>query len=303
MIRNRSTRVIQTTLLLAAFVVACVASDEQNVYETPDAAVKALLQALATDDLEALVEIFGADYREMIYEPARDDARQDRALITEHAKTEGTRLDAVSEKKLILMIGELDWPFPVPLVNDEKGWRFDTEAGLEEIANRRIGENEINAINVARVYGEAQNEYASEDRDGDLVLEYAQRLVSTPGKRDGLFWPVDEDSDEEPSPFGPLVAEAQAELPGYERGDPFMGYFFKVLTRQGPNPPGGEFDYIIDGNMTAGFALVAFPAEHGKSGVMTFIVSRQGTILQKDLGPFPGMDRYDPDESWSAVSE
>jgi hypothetical protein len=265
--------------------------------------VEALLEALATDDLDGLNKIFGPEFREALLKADREDAKRDRAVISEHAEREGTRLSEVSESEQTLLIGEGDWPFPMPLVRDEKGWRFDTAAGLEEIADRRVGENETNAITVARVYAEAQEEYARKDRDGDQVLEYAQRLLSTPGQRDGLFWPVEEGSDEELSPFGPMIAEAKEAQPDSERTDPFKGYFFKILTRQGPNPPGGEYDYVINGNMIAGFALVAFPAEHGKSGVMTFVVSHQGTVCQKDLGPFPGMDRYDPDSNWSAVAE
>jgi hypothetical protein len=289
--------------LLAAFVVASAASAEQRIFDTPDAAVKGLIEAIAADDIDALSRIFGTEYRETLLDTDREDAKHDRAVISDHAKREGTRLSEVSKNKRIVLIGEVNWPFPVPLVRVKKGWRFDTEEGLEEIANRRVGENETTAIKVARVYGKAQRQYASEDRDGDLVLEYAQRLVSTPGKRDGLFWPIDEKSDEEPSPFGPMSAKAREAQPGYETGDPFKGYFFKILTRQGPNPPGGEFDYILNGNMIAGFALVAYPAEYGESGVMTFVVSHQGNVYEKDLGPFPGMDRYDPDSSWSPVDE
>ena len=303
MLRIRSTRLIRDTLLLAAIVLACDASGAQRIFETPDAAVQALRQALAADDVDELIQIFGPESREALFQADQEDAKRDRALISEHAEREGVRLSPISESESLLLIGEKDWPFPMPLVRDERGWRFDTTAGLEEIADRRVGENETNAIAVARVYGDAQREYASEDRDGDLVLEYAQRAVSTPGQRDGLFWPVEEGSNEELSPFGPLVAEVFEEQPDHERGDPFKGYFFKILTRQGPNPPGGEFDYIINGNMIAGFALVAFPAEHGETGVMTFVVSHQGTVYEKDIGPFPGMDRYDPDASWSAVTE
>jgi hypothetical protein len=294
---------IQNALLLATLVVACDASGAQRVFDTPDAAVEALLKALATDDLDELSMIFGPEFREKLFESDREDARYDRALISEHAEREGTRLSEISESEQKLLIGESDWPFPMPLVRDENGWRFDTAEGLEEIADRRVGENETNAITIARVYAEAQEEYAREDRDGDLVREYAQRLLSTPGQRDGLFWPVVEGSEEELSPFGPLIAEAREVQPDHERGEPFKGYLFRILTRQGPNPPGGEYDYIINGNMIAGFALVAFPAEHGKSGVMTFVVSHQGTVYEKDLGRFPGMDRYDPDSSWSAVAE
>jgi hypothetical protein len=302
--RIRSARFIRNTLLLAACVVACDASgDQQRVFDTPEAAVQALIEAFAADDRDELRRIFGPERTELLRDADREDAKSDRALISDHAKREGTRFEEISEDERILLIGEKDWPFPVPLVREEAGWRFDTAAGLEEIADRRVGENETTAITVARVYGEAQKEYAREDRDGDLVLEYAQRLISTPGKRDGLFWPVDEGSDEELSPFGPLIAEAREAQPDYERGEPFKGYFFEILTRQGPNPPGGEFDYIINGNMIAGFSLVAFPGDYGKTGVMTFVVSHQGTVFQKDLGPFPGMDRYDPDSSWTAVAD
>ncbi len=301
--RIRSARLIQNALLLATLVVACDASGAQRVFDTPDAAVEALLKALATDDLDELSMIFGPEFREKLFESDREDARYDRALISEHAEREGTRLSEISESEQKLLIGESDWPFPMPLVRDENAWRFDTAEGLEEIADRRVGENETNAITIARVYAEAQEEYAREDRDGDLVREYAQRLLSTPGQRDGLFWPVVEGSEQELSPFGPLIAEAREAEPDHERGEPFKGYLFEILTRQGPNPPGGEYDYIINGNMIAGFALVALPAEHGKSGVMTFVVSHQGTVYEKDLGPFPGMDRYDPDSNWSAVAE
>jgi len=301
--RIRSASLIQNALLLVAFVVACSASGTQRVFDTPDAAVEALLEALAADDLDELNRIFGPELREMLLEADQEDAKRDRAVISDHAKREGTRLNEISESEQMLLIGEVDWPFPMPLVRDEKGWHFDTAEGLEEIADRRVGENEANAIAVARVYAEAQEAYAREDRDGDLVLEYAQRLVSTPGQRDGLYWSVEEGSDEELSPFGPLIAEAREAEPDRERSDPFKGYFFEILTRQGPNPPGGEYDYIVNGNMIAGFALVAFPAEYGESGVMTIVVSQQGTVFQKDIGPFPGMDRYDPDSSWSAVDE
>jgi hypothetical protein len=299
----RSARMIRNTLLLAAFVVACDASGAQRVFDAPDAAVDALLEALAADDIDEIGRIFGPEFEEYLLEGDREDSKHARAVISEHAERGGTRLSEVSENRQILLIGALDWPFPMPLVRDTDAWRFDTAEGLEEMADRRVGGNEGNAIAIARVYAEAQEEYASKDRDGDLVREYAQRLISTPGQRDGLFWPVDEGSDDELSPFGPLIAEAREVQPGRERGDPFKGYFFKILTRQGPNPPGGEFDYIINGNMIAGFALVAFPAEYEKSGVMTFVVSHQGTVFQKDLGPFPGMDRYDPDSSWSVVAE
>jgi hypothetical protein len=193
------------------------------------------------------------------------------------------------------------------------GWFFDTDAGKDELLNRRIGNNELGTIPVMREYVDAQREYASSDHDGDQVLEYAQRLVSSPGKEDGLYWPPAYDGDV--SPFGPLVAYAQVE--GYspelreedetERG-PFHGYYFKVLTRQGKHAPGGKYNYVVNGNMIAGFAMVAWPAEYGGSGVMTFVVNQQGRVYQKDLGPATAkiarkMSAYDPDPTWKVARE
>ena len=172
--------------------------------------------------------------------------------------------------------------------------------------NRRIGRNELNAISVARAYVAAQREYARLDRDGDRVLEYATRVSSRPERRDGLFWEVRD--GEPPSPFGPLVADARGYLEGRDPGDPYRGYYFKVLTRQGLNPPGGRYDYVINGNMIGGFALVAFPADYGNSGITTFVVSHQGEVLQKDLGEDTrliagAMQEYDPDETWLPVED
>jgi hypothetical protein len=191
-------------------------------------------------------------------------------------------------------------------------WLFDTAAGKEEIRNRRIGKNELAVLESMRAYVDAQREYASRDRDEDEVLEYAQRLASSPGTKDGLFWPPDLDG--EISPLGPLVAEAQGE--GYamrskrndEAREPFHGYYFQILTRQGKHAPGGRYDYVINGNMIGGFALLAWPAEYGHSGIMTFVVNQQGRVYQKDLGP--GTDKmvrkitaYDPDGSWELSPE
>ncbi len=209
--------------------------------------------------------------------------------------------------KCVLEVGTNFWPFPVPIVKQGGRWFFDTEAGKEEILSRRIGKNELAVLQVVRAYVDAQREYASRDRNGDEVLEYAQRLASTPGTKDGLFWPPDLDG--EISPLGPMVAEAQGA--GYEmkgKGsdttrEPFRGYFFKILTRQGKHAPGGKYDYIINGHMIGGFALVAWPAEYGESGIMTFIVNQQGRVYQRDLGAKTGklaaaMKVYDPDSSW-----
>jgi hypothetical protein len=195
----------------------------------------------------------------------------------------------------------------VPLIREAGGWYFDTEAGKQEILSRRIGKNELATLQVVRAYVDAQREYASRDRDGDEVLEYAQKLGSTAGRRDGLYWASDFDG--QVSPLGPLVAQAHGEGYALEaKGDdalrePFHGYYFKILIGQGKHAPGGKYDYIINGNMIGGFGLVAWPAEYGESGIMTFIVNQQGRVYQKDLGPKTGklaatISRYDPDGSW-----
>jgi hypothetical protein len=217
------------------------------------------------------------------------------------------RLLEESATRRVLEVGVNAWPFPIPLVQRDGQWVFDTAAGKEELLNRRIGRNELAVLNVMRVYVEAQREYASRDRDGDAVLEYAQRMGSSFGARDGLFWPPTLDG--ELSPLGPLVARAQTEgyvLDGAEESEarePFHGYYFKLLTRQGKHAPGGKYDYVINGNMIGGFALVAWPADYRESGVMSFIVNQQGRVYQRDLGADTAktasrMKAYDPAPGW-----
>ena len=218
-----------------------------------------------------------------------------------------TVLARESSSKYVLEAGTNNWPFPIPIVLQNGRWSFDTTGGREELLNRRIGKNELAVLEVMRAYVDAQRDYARFDRDGDHVLEYAQRLASSPGTKDGLYWPPDLYGQE--SPFGPFVAHAQAE--GYFGDDPidkfspqpFEGYFFKILTRQGKHAPGGKYNYIINGNMIGGFALVAWPAEYGESGIMTFIVNQQGRVYQKDFGSDTTkvarkITTYDPDPSW-----
>ena len=202
-----------------------------------------------------------------------------------------------------LVLGKEEWPFPMPLVRGEDGrWSFDTEEGLEVIVDRRIGRNELAAIAIAHAYVDAQIEYALEDHDGDEVLEYAQRLASSDGQHDGLYW--ESAPGEAESPLGPLVAGAEQYLDTVQPGDPIRGYRFRILTRQGPNPPGGAYEYVLDGDMIAGFALVAAPAEHGNTGIMTFVVNHTGRVYQKDLGAESAkVDAYDPDASWTLVEE
>jgi hypothetical protein len=273
-------------------------------FASPTEAVAALIAAVNTHDMTALKNIFGPELKDITSsEPAQaqEELKQFSAKLNE-----SHQLTKESETRSELEVGNDQWPFPVPLVKTEGGWFFDTDAGKEEIINRRIGRNELNALESVRAYVEAQREYASRDRDGDGVLEYAQKFLSSPGQKDGLYWP--QDLDGELSPIGPLIAEAQSKgyltnADGSTGPQPYRGYYFRILTRQGQSAPGGQYDYIINGNMIGGFALVAYPAEHGESGIMTFIVNQQGKVYQKDLGPDTAkiaskMTTYDPDKTW-----
>jgi hypothetical protein len=286
--------------------VAGTAADTGKAFATPEEAVSALLRATGAEDGTALRTIFGPAAAEL-QNPDRVQATNEFKAFTA-ALNATNRLVHESDTKCVLEVGTNSWPFPVPIVKKDGRWFFDTEAGEEEVFRRRIGKNELATLEAMRAYVDAQREYASRDRNGDEVLEYAQRLASTPGTKDGLFWPPDLDG--EVSPLGPLVAEAQGE--GYAMKskeeapvrEPFHGYFFKILTRQGKHAPGGKYDYIINGHMIGGFGLLAWPAEYGESGVMTFIVNQQGRVYQKDLGPktgklAPAMKVYDPAPGWS----
>ena len=278
---------------------------EQKTFATADAAVNTLVAALGKDDLDTLFDIFGREYEEELIGGDPIASREARKQVSEKAQGMHKLRDEGGDRK-VLLIGPEAWPVPFPLVKEGGKWRFDTEAGIEEVVNRRIGENELNAIAICRAYIEAQIQYSSVDRDGDDVLEYARQIASTEGKKDGLFWEAGE--NEELSPFGPLVADAIDYLEGREPGDPFKGYYYKIVTRPSSPTPGGRYDYIINGNMIAGFAAIAFPADHGNSGIMTFTCSHQGKVYQKNFGEdsdliAAGIDEYNPDASWSEVKD
>jgi hypothetical protein len=280
----------------------------QRTFASPEAAAQALVDALGKAEDEAPFQaLFGtARYDELRGSTDAVEWREDRLELHRAAQEKLTiRKDA--DDLAVLVLGLKAWPFPIPLVQQSGSWRFDTDAGVDEILNRRIGEHELAAIELLRAYVDAQVEYASVDRDGDEVLEYAQRLLSPIGTKEGLYWP-DEGSD--PSPFGEFVASASAApYAGQGKvGDPYRGYYFAVLTQQGAHAPGAAYSYVINGNMIAGFALLAFPAEYGKSGIMTFAVSHQGRVYQKDLGPKTtelarSLRSYDPDDTWIEVTE
>jgi len=274
-------------------------------FKSPEEAAEALAAAVRAHDTNALLGIFGSEARTLISsgDPVAD--RQTRDLFVQRYDASHRLVPAGAT--VTLQIGNDDWPFPIPLVKDRDQWRFDVRQGREEIIARRIGRNELNTMQVCLAFVDAQREYYAEDRNGDGILEYAQRFQSSPGQRDGLYWPSQ--PGEPPSPLGDLVVRAQAR--GYQLGKtarqaPFHGYLFRILTGQGPAAPDGVYDYIVSGHMIAGFAMVAFPAEYGVSGVMTFIVNQDGIVYQKDLGPTSGkiaagMRRFDPDSSWAKV--
>ena len=267
---------------------------EQKTFATPDAAVDALFAALKADDDAALIAIFGDAHKDLLISPDHAANSVNRAKAVAAMQTYRLLEDQGNDRR-VLLIGDQAWPVPIPLVRAGAQWRFATEEGEDEIVNRRIGANELNAIKVLRAYLDAQKEYASRDRDGDDVLQYAQRLGSTPGKHDGLYWPADPAKGEEASPFGPLVAESAPYLKGHQSGDPYRGYHFRILTRQG------------NGRMIAGFAMVAYPAKHGESGVMTLIINHNGRVFQKDLGKNSAgiaakMTAFDPGAGWKEVA-
>ena len=286
----------------------CGAKTPGNVgqlFTSPEDAAQALAQAARNKDRDALRRVLGPASDEL---QTTDKIQGDQQLTTfAEAFDFNHKFVQQPGNQVRLEVGTNNWPLPIPIVLDNGRYYFDTEAGKEEIINRRVGRNEISTLKTMRAYSEAQREYASRDRDGDGVLEYAQKVLSTPGQKDGLYWSPQLDG--ELSPIGPLVAEAQGE--GYAQiGNkqpsgprPFHGYYYKILTRQGKNAPGGKYDYVINRNMIGGFAMVAWPADYGDSGVMSFIINQQGVVYQKDLGASTDaiarkMDTYDPDPSW-----
>jgi hypothetical protein len=296
------------TCFLVLLTPARAAQEER--FPNPDEAVKAFTAAASNKDTNALEVIFGPSLRELV---SADPVQASNGLAHLALRvSEKVAQDKKSDSSIILDLGFDAWPFPMPLAQQGGQWYFDTEAGKEEILDRRIGRNELDTIRVCHAYVDAQRDYGSEDHTGSGVLEYAQHLRSTPGQRDGLYWHAE--PGEEISPLGPLVAQARGE--GYthatkiltEEQVPYHGYFFKILTREGRNAPGGKYNYIINGHMIAGFALVAWPAEWGNSGVMTFVINQQGKVYEKNLGAKTAaiagkMTAYDPGPGWSPTKE
>jgi hypothetical protein len=279
---------------------------QQRTFPTPKEAGDALVAAAERYDVPALLEILGPEGEDLV---GTGDVVLDKNQAAEFAKQAKTKLvvvpDPKNKKKITLSIGPEDWPLPIPLVKEAKGWRFDTAIGKREILLRRIGQNELDAIEVCRGYVEAQEEYASEPRGGATAVQFAQRVIGSAEKQDGLAW---RDADGTwRGPVGEKIAIAIDE--GYSiKGDPYHGYYFKVLKGQGPSAPLGRIDFVVEGMMIGGFALVASPAEYEVTGIKSFLVSHDGVVFEKDLGPktleaFHAMELFDPDPSWSPVPE
>jgi hypothetical protein len=343
-IARKSSGLLASVLLTGGTLFVSAASAQtpgQSTFNTPEEAVKALVAAAKDENRTALEKIFGSDYKQLLSgDPVEDKKDLDNFSA---AVQESAQLQQVDATKYTMTAGHFEWPAPIPVVQKDGKWFFDTASGVEAIQDRRIGENELSAIETCRAYAMAQWEYFTEgDWDHDGVREYAKRIISTPGNHDGLFWETD--GDENKSPLGTSVAAAQAraEAKGVPPGPaprpapaegaasptaaapagakgaaeelenislpqtPYYGYFFKILTAQGPNAPGGKYSYIINGNMIAGYALVAYPSKWSVTGVMTFIINQQGRVYEKNLGPdtaklAAAMTVYNPDLTWKLV--
>jgi hypothetical protein len=304
-----------TSLLISILFIALTsgqspaAGPEQKTFASPEEAVNALVDVLKVGDTKALTAIFGSEGEDLVFsgDPVADKAEHDR-FVSEYE--EKNRLEEARADEVVLYVGNDDWPFPIPIVKEQGMWRFDTHEGREELLARRIGRNELSVIQVCLAYVDAQREYALKDRDGDGLLAYAQKFLSDPGKKNGLYWEARQ--GDEQSPLGPLAAAAQKQ--GYTGNKPagepvpYHGYYYRILKAQGKDAPGGAYDYVAKGQMIGGFALVAYPALYGSSGIMTFIVNHDGVVYQKDLGPntekvAQAMKVFDSGKTWKKIEE
>ena len=298
-LRKISALVLCCALYTATLPTHAQTAGAQRTFDSPEAAVKALVAAAAADDEAALVDIFGAKYRGVVVTTDKAQDRQSHARFAQ-AAAQYQLLRPEKDGRVTLLVGADAWPLPIPLVQTGGAWRFDTAAGAEEMVNRRIGANELATIDTMRFYVDAQRRYAAKPRDKSNVRQFAQRLGSAPGKTDGLYW--DPSVSSEPSPLGPLLKDASTR----HRGDAYQGYYYRVLKAQGPAAPGGRYSYVINGHMVAGYGLIAYPAQYGVSGVKTFIVNHYGVVYEKDLGKntalaAAGITEYNPDRTWKEV--
>jgi hypothetical protein len=282
-------------MALCAAAAPGVAHAQQTKFPSADAAATAFVDAIARSDGDTVRAILGADYQKVL---PLDEMTQDDKLDFLAAWAQGHRVVAQGDNKAVLEVGKTNWPLPIPMVKGAGGWVFDTRAGADEMITRRIGRNELAAMEAVLAYFDAQKEYARKERQPGMGLVYAQKFFSTPGKKDGLYWETA--AGEEPSPLGPAYSAATSPDGAYH------GYYFRILTGQGKNANGGAYDYRIKGRMSGGFALIAWPAQYGKSGIMSFMVNHDGVVFQKNLGPrgdavARSMQRFDHDATWQAV--
>jgi hypothetical protein len=295
-------------MLLAVAMPCAARQNEARAFKTPEDAARALASAARAEGVNALMAIFGPAGREILdsSDPATSQRNRETFWV---AFAEEWRLEDAGVGRKELVIGHESWPFPVPVVKTPKGWVFDAAAGKQEILNRRVGRNELAALEVTQAYVKAQRAYAASSHDGKPAGTYAQRIASEPGTQNGLYWPSGRGQAR--SPLGDLVAQAAKEGQPRDAAQPgrtpFHGYHFRIVTGgQGASAPGGAKAYVVNGEMTGGFALVAWPAQYDATGVMTFIVNQDGVVYQKDLGPetatrAPSLTRYDPDSTWTRV--
>jgi hypothetical protein len=292
-------------LSMGAVGVAMGAAARQKSFPAPEEGVRTLIEAAQKNDTATLLAVLGPEAKALV---DTGDPVADRESLERFVKSyeEAHTLVPSGDTKVVLQIGKDEWPFPIPLIKGSAGWRFDTPAGKAEVLNRRIGRNELDVIQVCLAYVDAQREYYMRNPMNTALLQYASKFVSTEGKRDGLYW--DTSADEPPSPLGPFVAQARGE--GYKRAAgkpvPYHGYYYKILTGQGPDAPDGAYDYVVRGQMIGGFALLAYPAQYGSSGIMTFMVNHDGVVYEKDLGPkttstAPAMTKFNPDKTWKKL--
>lgn len=288
---------------LAAMSLSALQAAEQKTFKTPGAAAQALVAAAQRGAREEVVAMLGEEIRGALSSGSPSQDQIERAVLLNLAhEAVVTKPDDDKPEQMIVYLGKDEWPFPVPLVKAGSMWRFDTKAGLEEIENRAIGRNELGTIAACLQYWDAQMEYVTADRTGEGLLQFAQKIRSSPGKHDGLFW--SNDKGDEPSPLGPFVADSAASESGSaDQATPFFGYYYRILTAQGANAVGGAREFLVDGHLLGGFGLVAWPAEYGVTGVQTFVINQLGQVYEKDLGAgtkeaVRAITRFDPDASW-----
>ena len=301
--RRRLMMVLVMCLISMGLVgIALGAAARQQSFPSPEAGVQALMEAAKSNDTNTMLKILGPAAQSFINtgDPVSDRASRARFV---QAYEEAYTLVQSGDTKVILQVGKDAWPFPIPLVKNSTSWRFDSREGKEELLNRRIGRNELDVMQVCLAYVDAQREYYMRNPRHVALLQYASKFMSTQGKRDGLYLATT--ADEPPSPLGPFLAQARSEGYKYTAGKPapYHGYYYKMLTGQGPKAPGGAYDYVVRSQMIGGYAMVAYPAQYGSSGIMTFIVNHDGVVYQKDLGPHTtalahAMTKFNPDETW-----